>query len=292
MHVYVRTMQHTAGTFPPLLCLKHKSRENVHWFLAERALPFTRSCFCRKQGLPPSRYRECKARSVNWITESSSQCPPCLCPNPPGLNDSLADARLGSIGFSGCRERPCAASSVLACALRDETVQRLPQRAGPGRGVPTTGVAQRPCQAQPGCWAEAWHDRSGGTSDHQGWGWGGEAGRAGDEGSPQRQMPPPQPHRCARAQTQGAGNEPRNVAPCNVTKAHAGLGGDFHGTPARWQPRLYFPSEVSDFEHRRVTESSKCHGSFARDFFPPSFTHQQHKQKIFAFMMPHNTVRR
>lgn len=161
MHVYVRTMQHTAGTFPPLLCLKHKSRENVHWFLAERALPFTRSCFCRKQGLPPSRYRECKARSVNWITESFSQCLPCLCPNPPGLNDSLADARLGSMGFSGCRKRPCAASSVLACALRDETVQRLPHRAGPGRGVPTTGVAQRPCQAQPGCWAEAWHDRSG-----------------------------------------------------------------------------------------------------------------------------------
>lgn len=57
-----------------------------------------------------------------------------------------------------------------------------------------------------------------GTSDHQGWGWGGEAGRAGDEGPPQRQTPPPQPHRCARAQTQGAGNEPRNVAPCNATR--------------------------------------------------------------------------
>lgn len=122
-----------------------------------------------------------------------------------------------------------------------------------------------------------------GTSDHQGWGWGGEAGRAGDEGPPQRQTPPPQPHRCARAQTQGAGNEPRNVAPCNVTKAHAGLGGDFHGTPARWQPRLYFPSEVSDFEHRRVTESSKCRGSFARDFFPPFFYPSATQTKNICF---------
>lgn len=152
-------MHHTAGTLPPLLCFRHKSRGNIHWFLVERAFPFARRCFCRRQGLPPSLSlgaqgtlgkRDHRVVSVLSLSLSKS----------PVLSDSLADARLRSISPRGCRERPCGPAPLWRLRRGARPHSTLPPKAGPGRRAPTTGVAQSPCQGRPGCWAEAWHDRA------------------------------------------------------------------------------------------------------------------------------------
>lgn len=57
MHVYVHTMQETAGMFSPHSSrFRHKSKENIHSLLIECVFPLTRSGFCRKQGFLPSLY--------------------------------------------------------------------------------------------------------------------------------------------------------------------------------------------------------------------------------------------
>lgn len=146
MHVYVRTMQHTAGTFPPLLCLRHKSRENIHWLLIECVFPFARSCFCRKQGFPPSvslgvqgTLRERDHRDVfTMLALSLSTCP--------GLNDSSADARLRSISFSGCRERRLGQLRSRFCPEGRDRTACCHKRRAQGAGRPRRGWHRDPAK--------------------------------------------------------------------------------------------------------------------------------------------------
>lgn len=156
------------GCFPPLLGSGHKSRGNIHWFLRECTFPLMQSSFCRKQGFLPSLYLGVQGPLHKRDESHFYNARLVSAQIPAGLNDSLAGARHCLYQFQWLSQRPGRLYEPAPCSLpfwetklrsASTKAEARGQQACPLDGVPSRGVAQRPCQGQPGCWVEAWHNQ-------------------------------------------------------------------------------------------------------------------------------------